>query len=112
MDIILLNGQVLVTIFSIIIRYEYMLKRLVSLVCDAVYFNPFANFKKCYTPYEKVKETIVRLNTVIMTKVKVQLVNYVNITARGLNKLSGDTIRLGEIIFIMLHTIKYGRLYF
>ena len=47
-----------------------------------------------------------------MTKVKLQSVNYVNITDRGLNKFSGDTIRLGEIIFIMLHTIKYGRLYF
>ena len=53
MDIILLNGQVIVIIFSIIIRYEYMLKRLVSLVCDAVYFNPFSDFKQWYTPYEK-----------------------------------------------------------
>ena len=25
-------------------------------VCDAVYFNPFSNFKQWYTPYEKMKE--------------------------------------------------------
>ena len=30
-----------------------MFKWLVSLVCDAVYFNPFSDFKQWYTPYEK-----------------------------------------------------------
>ena len=39
-----------------------------------------------------------------MTKVKVQLVNYVNIPARGLNQLSGDTIRLGDVyIYYVTH---------
>ena len=74
------------------------------MVCDAVYLNPFANFKQWYTPYEKVKETIVRLNTVILTKVKVHSVNNVNIPARGINKLSGDTIRLGDVyIYYVTH---------
>ena len=53
---------------------------------------------------KKVKETIVRLNTVIMTKVKLQSVNHVNITSRGINKWSGDTIRLGDVyIYYVTH---------
>ena len=47
---------------------------------------------------------MVRLNTVILTKVKVQLVNDVNIPAIELNKLSGDTIRLGDVyIYYVTH---------
>ena len=42
-------------------------------MCDAVYLNLFDNFNKWYTPYEKKRrKTIVRLNTVILDKVKVQ----------------------------------------
>ena len=40
-----------------------------ELVCDEVYLNPLANFKQWYTPYENpTKKTVVRLNTVILTK--------------------------------------------
>ena len=42
-----------------------------ELVCDAVYLNTLANFKRWYTPNEiENQEKIVRLNTVVLTKVK------------------------------------------
>ena len=45
-----------------------------ELVYDAVYFNPFYNFKQWYTPYEikNERETIYRLDAVVLTQVKVK----------------------------------------
>ena len=54
-----------------------------ELVCDAVYLNPLANFKQWYTPYEKNEgKTIIRLDTVILTKVKVKSINDAALTSR------------------------------
>ena len=40
-------------------------------MCDAVYLNPFDDFKQWYTAYEKkLRKKIVKLNTVILTKAK------------------------------------------
>ena len=52
----------------------------VGLVCDAVYLNSSYNFNQWYNPYKnKIKgKTIVRYNTVILTKVRVKSIN--NIT--------------------------------
>ena len=66
-------------------------------MCDTVYTNPLANFNQWYTPYEKTKKTIVRLNTVILDKVKVQKINAVNLLYRASNKLQGDEIRSSSI---------------
>ena len=41
--------------------------------------------------------TIVRLNTVILTKAKVKSINYVALPARASNKLRGDEIMLGAV---------------
>ena len=68
-----------------------------ELMCDTVYLNPFANFKQWYTPYEKTKGKIVRLNTVIFTKVKLKSINDANINARASNNWRGDTIRLDDV---------------
>ena len=68
-------------------------------MCDTLYLNPLDNFNNSYTPYEdKIEEkTTVRLNTVILTKVKVKSINYVSISVRSLNNLRGDAIRLGDV---------------
>ena len=42
-------------------------------------------------------QSIVRLNTVILTKVKVQSIDYVALPTRASNKFRGDTIRLGAV---------------
>ena len=67
------------------------------MVCDEVYFNPFDNSKQWYTPYEEMKEIIVRLNTYILTRVKIKSTKYVALPSRASNKLSGDTIRLDTV---------------
>ena len=68
------------------------------MLCDVVYLNPFANSKQLYTIYEKKRgKKIVRLNTVILTKLKVQSINDVALTDRESNKLRGDAIRLGDV---------------
>ena len=40
-------------------------------------------------------KTIVRLNTVILIKVKLQFINYVALHARVSNELRGNAVRLG-----------------
>ena len=63
------------------------------MVFDAVYFIPFTNFKQWYTTNEKNKGKItLRLNTVILTKVKVKSINDVAPPDRASNKLSCDSI--------------------
>ena len=42
-------------------------------------------------------KTIVSLNTVILTKAKVQLINYVALSDRASNNLRGDVISLGAV---------------
>ena len=46
---------------------------------------------------KKQEKTIVGLNTVILTKVKVQSINDVSHPTRASNELRGDTIRLGAV---------------
>ena len=46
---------------------------------------------------EKKVKTIFRLNTVILTKVKVQLINDIYLPDRASNKLRGGTIRSGAV---------------
>ena len=62
------------------------------MVCDAVYCNPFDNFKQWYTPYiNKNKGTaVVRLNTGILNTVKVKPIKNVDITDRSSNNLRGE----------------------
>ena len=68
------------------------------MVFDAVYFIPFTNFKQWYTTNEKNKGKItLRLNTVILTKVKVKSINDVALPDKASNKLRGDTIRLSAV---------------
>ena len=43
------------------------------------------------------RKTIVRLNIVILTKLKVKSINDVAIPCRNLNKFRGDEIRLGTV---------------
>ena len=44
-----------------------------ELVCDVVYFNPLANFKQCIIHIKRhTREKTIRLNNVILTKVKSQ----------------------------------------
>ena len=68
-------------------------------MCDAVYLNRLDNFKQWYTPYDPSPQgkTIVKLNTVILTKVKVQPINYAALTTIASDKLKGNVIRLGEV---------------
>ena len=56
----------------------------------------FLHFKQCYTPYENENKgkTIVRLNTVILTNIKVKSIKDVYLTARASNNLRVDVIRL------------------
>ena len=68
------------------------------MVCDAVYLNPLANLKQCYTPHEKNwGKQIVILNTVISNKVKVQSINDAALNTRASNILRGNKIRLGAV---------------
>ena len=70
------------------------------MVCDAVYLNPLANFKQWYTPYEYENEGIFfRLNTVILTKVKVKSIDDVALPDRASYRLRGDEIRFGAVYF-------------
>ena len=64
-----------------------------ELVCDIVYFNPFANYNQWYTPYEYENwgDTIFRMNTVISTKVKVKSINDVALPTRASDHVRGDT---------------------
>ena len=57
----------------------------------------------------KNKEKNVRLNTVILTNVKVKSINDISINSISSNKLRGDAIRLGYGMLVMDHTIKYLR---
>ena len=69
-------------------------------VCYTVYLNIFSNFKQWYNPYEKNKgKTIVRLNTVALTKVKVKPINYVALPAIASNRSRGDAIRL-DVVYV------------
>ena len=69
------------------------------MVCNAVYLNPLANFKQWCILYENKnqRQTIVRLNTVILTNVKLKSINGVIIPTRSSNKLRDDAIRLGAL---------------
>ena len=44
-------------------------------MCNAVYFNPLANFNQSYTPYENGNQgnVFVRLNTVVLTTVESEI---------------------------------------
>ena len=66
---------------------------------DSVYLKPLPNFKKWYTPYENENQgkTIVRLNNVILTKVKVKSINDVDIPARYPNNLRSGAINFGDV---------------
>ena len=70
-----------------------------ELVGDTIYFNRLSNFNQCYTPYENEKQwkTIFRLNTVILTKVALKLINGVALTSRYSNNLRGDSTKLGSV---------------
>ena len=74
------------TINSYNLHYSYKIIRDVinvgELVCDTVYMIPFANVKQWYTSNEKKPKTIFRLNIVIVTKVKIQSINYVAVIDR------------------------------
>ena len=64
-------------------------------MCDAVYLNPLDNLKQWHTRYEKnPREKNFRLNTVILTKVKLQSINDYDLPTRASNKLRENTIRL------------------
>ena len=55
-DIILLNGQVIFILYSLLIRQEYMLSRLVSFFCGVVHLNLFGDLNQWYNPYgERMK---------------------------------------------------------
>ena len=56
-------------------------------------------FNQWYTPYGGRNEgkTIFRLNTVILTKVKVQYINDVALPTRSSSKLRCDSIRMGAV---------------
>ena len=57
-----------------------------ELVCYAFHLNPFDTFKQSYNNYEKNEgNTIVRLNTGILTKVKVKSINDVDLPDRASN---------------------------
>ena len=69
-----------------------------ELVHDAVYLNPFANFKQWYTPYGKKRmESNFRLNTVVLTKANAQSINNFKIHAITPHNLRGDVIKLGDV---------------
>ena len=70
-------------------------------MCDAVYLNPLDNFKKWYTHYgyENEGKKTVRLNTVILTEVKVKSINNVAIPNKASDNWKCDTLRLGAVYF-------------
>ena len=77
-----------------------------ELVRDELYLNPFANVKQWYNPYGFfLKENNCQVEY-ILTKVKVQSINDVDIPNRTSNKLKGDAIRLGDVYVCDLHTMK------
>ena len=61
--------------------------------------NTLYNFKQWFTPYEKKHQvkTVVRLYTVILTKLKLQSMNYLSITTRASNRLRDNVIRIGAV---------------
>ena len=67
-----------------------------GLVFDALYFNPVANVKHWYTPFEKENQVqpMVRFNTVILTKLKVKSINDVALPDRASNNSRCDSSRL------------------
>ena len=46
---------------------------------------------------KKLRKKIVRLNTVILTKLKVKSINYIDFPDIAANKVRGDAIRLGGV---------------
>ena len=70
-----------------------------ELVCDSLYLNPLASFKKWNNTYEDENEgqKIIRLNNVILDQVKVKSIKYVALPDRDLNKLRGDVIMLNAV---------------
>ena len=68
-------------------------------MCDSLYLNPLADFKQCCTLYENKnqREKIVRLNTVILTKVKLKKKNEVALPAKDSNELNVYEIRSGAV---------------
>ena len=70
-----------------------------------------------YTLWEKRRKKIVRLNTVILIKAKLQSINDIALPARASNKLRGDTIRPGAVCIcddthnIILETNFQGKNY-
>ena len=60
---------------------------------------------------KKTKEKIVRLNTIISTKLKVKSINDVALTTRASIKLRVIQLGLVLCIFVMMHMMKYWRLY-
>ena len=68
-------------------------------MCDAVYLNALDNFKQWYNFYkgENQGQLFFYLNTVILTKVKVQSINDVALTTIASNELRGDAIRLVHV---------------
>ena len=68
-------------------------------MCDALYFNPPANFKQLCYPSEKenLVKSIINVNNVILNKVKVKSINDVVLTSGYTNNLNGGVIRLGAV---------------
>ena len=67
-------------------------------MCDAVYLNQLDNLKQWYTIYENEnKEKTTRINTVILTNVKVKSINEVALPDRSSNTLRGYAIKLGTV---------------
>ena len=112
------NALVKWTSDSYILRYYHIIGGYFieagDLVCDAVYLNLFDNFKQWYTTYGggvNEGKTIFRLNTVILTKLKIQSINGVS------NNFRGDSIMLGTVYVCdstyneILETIFQGKNY-
>ena len=66
---------------------------------DIVYLNPITNLNQWYTPHEDNNERklIVRLITVILTKVKVKAKNHIALPDIPSNNLICDAIRLRNV---------------
>ena len=73
---------------------------------DVVYLNLFDNLKQWYTPYGGINEgkTIFRLDTVILTKLMIQSINYVALSDKQSNKL-----RCGSIRFCYIYVFDVTR---
>ena len=70
-----------------------------EIVCDEVYLNSSYNFKQWYDPFENKNwgKTIVRLDAITLTKVKVKSINDVALPIRSSNNLRGGSIRFGYV---------------